>query len=208
MTAPSFGRCRVTSPLTAARATVAAAVLVGALAACGVSHSSSPSASPPPAAALQQPLGDRSLPAFLPTTTAPVDRVVTASASHPQLATQGVGVQVDLPSGGVLATITGPHVPPFVTPPPPQVTATFDISLTHATGSVPVRLSEFTITDQLGRTFRPSLVAHEAAPPSTVAAGRTVTFQVTAAMPSGEGRITWSPGGRPTVTWDFIVEND
>ena len=179
-----------------------AAVLSLVLTACGPSHQSTTSTSSQP------PLGFRALPSYLPTA-APVDQVVTASAAHPQLAVQGVAVQVQLPSGGVLATVTGPHVPPFVSPPPPQVTATFDISLVHASGVVPLRLADFMITDQLGRTFRPSFVAREAAPPAAVPSGGTVTFQVTAAMPTGEGRLAWSPsGGAPLVTWDFIVEND
>ena len=62
----------------------------------------------------QPPLGFRSAPSFLPSSEAPVDRVVTASPGHPQLAVQGIGVEVSLPSGLGLATVTGPRVPPFV----------------------------------------------------------------------------------------------
>ena len=156
----------------------------------------------------QAPLGFRSPPAFLPTA-APVDRVVTASPSDPQLAVQGIAVQVDMPSGQVLATITGPHVPPFVAPPPEQVTAVFDISLKHVTGSVPIRLDDFTITDQLGRTFHPTLVLNETPPPSTLTDGHDLNLQVTAVMPTGEGRLYWAPTqSTPFVGWDFIVEND
>ena len=179
------------------RTALGALVLVG-LTACG---SSSP--------AKQPPLGFRSLPTFLPTTATPVDRVVTASAGHPQLAVQGVAVRVDLPHGQVLATVTGPRVPPFVAPPPPAVTATFTITLTQASGTVPIRLSDFSITDQLARTYHPILIAHEAAPASSIGPGRTVTFEVDAVMPTGEGRLHWAPGGgAPVVSWDFIVEND
>ena len=72
-----------------------------------------------------------------------------------------------------------------------------------------MRLADFTITDQLGRSFHPAFVAHASLPPRTLAAGRAMTFQLTAAMPTGEGRIYWSPtGGTPIVGWDFIVEND
>jgi hypothetical protein len=156
----------------------------------------------------QPPLGFRSLPSFLPTA-APVDQVVTASPGHPQLAVQGIAVQVDMPSGQVLATITGPHVPPFVAPPPEQVTAVFDISLNHVSGTVPVRLDDFTITDQLGRTFHPTLVVNETPPPSTLTNGQDLDLQVTAVMPTGEGRLYWAPTqSSPFVGWDFIVEND
>jgi hypothetical protein len=167
------------------------------------------SAAAPPRHASQPPLGFRSPPSFLPTSTTPVDRVVTASPGHAQLAVQGIAVQIDLPSGRVRATVTGPHVPPFVSPPPEQVTASFDISLTHVSGTIPVRLGDFTITDQLGRTFHPTLVRHEAPPPSTITAGHAVNLQVTAVMPTGEGRLYWSPTQRtPVVGWDFVVEND
>jgi len=157
----------------------------------------------------QAPLGFRTLPAYLPTSTAPVDQIVTASASHPQLATQGVAVQVDLPGGRVQATATGPQVPPFVAPPPPAVTAVFTLSLTQASGTVSVRLADFTITDQLGRTFQPALVTGEPALPATAPAGTVLTFHLTAVMPTGEGRLHWSPdAASPVVSWDFIVEND
>jgi hypothetical protein len=165
-------------------------------------------AAKPPASASQPPLGFRSLPAFLPTA-APVDQVVTASPGHPQLAVQGVAVQVDMPSGQVLATMTGPQVPPFVAPPPEQVTAVFDISLKHVSGSVPIQLDDFTITDQLGRTFHPTLVRGETPPPSTLTNGHDLDLQVTAVMPTGEGRLYWAPTqSTPFVSWDFIVEND
>jgi hypothetical protein len=157
----------------------------------------------------EPPLGYRRPPSFLPTETVPVDRVVTASAAHPQLAVQGVGVRVELPSGRALATVTGPRVPPFVSPPPPVVTATFDVSLARVSGDVPVRLADFTITDQLGRSFHPDLVQHEKPPPAEVSAPHSASFEVTAVMPTGEGRLDWSPGGgRPLVSWDFVVEND
>jgi hypothetical protein len=176
-------------------------VLTIALASCST-------AAKPHEHASQAPLGFRAPPAFLPTA-APVDQVVTASPGHPQLAVQGIAVQVDMPSGQVLVTMTGPHVPPFVAPPPKQVTAVFDISLNHVSGTVPVRVDDFTITDQLGRTFHPTLVLNETPPPSTLTGGHDLNLQVTAVMPTGEGRLYWAPThGSPFVGWDFIVEND
>ena len=179
-------------------------VLVMGLTSC-TSHQES-HASPSPTS--EPPLGFRSQPTFLPTSE-PVDRLVTASPTHPQLAVQGVAVQVQLPAGHVLATVTGPHVPPFVAPPPPTVAATFDVSMSEPEGDIPIKVADFTITDQLGRSLHPSLVEHQKAPPGALTAGGTTTFQVTAVLPSGEGRIYWSPNpGSPIVGWDFIVEND
>jgi hypothetical protein len=180
-------------------------ILLTGLASCS-SHPESQAASSPTS---EPPLGFRSQPSFLPSTGAAVDRVVTASPTQPQLAVQGVAVQVHSPTGHVLATVTGPHVPPFVAPPPDTVAATFDVSMAEPGGDIPIRLSDFTITDQLGRSLHPSLLEHEAAPPSALTPGRTTTFQITAVLPTGEGRIYWSPApGRPIVGWDFIVEND
>jgi hypothetical protein len=171
-------------------------VVVASLSACG-----SQTAEPP--------LGFRPLPSFLPSTNAPVDRVVTASAAHRQLAVQGVGVHVVVPSGQALATVSGPKVPPFVAPPPEQVTATFTITLSHVTGTVRVRPQDFAITDQLGRTFRPTLPVGHHAPASSLSAGDTARFELTSVLPTGEGRIYWAPaGGTPIVGWDFIVEDD
>ncbi len=194
----------MTTPSRAAIAFVLACLVLTGLTACGSAAGKSSTTTSEP------PLGFRSPPSFLPQSQTPVDQVLTASTGHSQLAVQGVAVEVDLPAGQALVTITGPKVPPFVAPPPDNVTATFDVSLTHVTGTIPVQLADFAITDQLGRTFAPSLVVGEAAPPSTVSAGGSVDFQVTAVMPTGEGRILWSPAGgtTPLVGWDFIVEND
>lgn len=183
---------------------IAVVVLFLGLIGCS-SHPSTKAAAP----SSTPPLGLRPLPSFLPSTSESVDGIVTAAPGQPQLAVQGLAVLVRLPSAHVLAVITGPHVPPFVTPPPPTVAATFDVSFSKAVGEIPIRLTDFTITDQDGRTLHPSLVAHAAKPPATVASRGATTFQVTAVMPTGEGRIYWSPtGGSPLVGWDFIVEND
>lgn len=172
-------------------------LLAASLGACGGSRSIA-----------EPPLGYRSLPSFLPTNS-PVDRVVTASRAHRQLAVQGVGVRVDLPSGQALATVTGPQVPPFTAPPPEQVTATFTITVSRVSGTVPIRPADFTITDQLGRTFRPTLPVGARRPAPSVSTGHSLTFKLTAVMPTGEGRIYWSPTrNTPIVGWDFIVEND
>ena len=148
------------------------------------------------------------LPAFLPKVTVPVDRVVTASAAHPQLAVQGVAVDVDLPSGRVRADVVGPRVPPFVAPPPPAVTATFTVTMGDVSGSVPVRVDDFTIVDQNGRVVHPLLVTGEAPPPAVAPPGGTLSLALDAVLPVGEGTLRWAPGGTLVATWDFVVEND
>ena len=195
-------RARATVITTVALAAVLSTVLSTVLSGCGTTPSA--------AAVTEPPLGYRSVPAYLSTVSAaPVDQVMIASAGHPQLAVQGVAVRVALPSGTALMNVVGPTVPPFVAPPPPTVRTTFTITLDDVSGQIPVRLSEFTITDQFGHSFDPTLVAGEAALPPTVAAGGHLTFQVTGVMPTGEGRLHWTPRpGIPLVSWDFVVEND
>ena len=102
----------------------------------------------------------------------PVDRVVTASAAHPQLAVQGVAVQVQLPTGQVLATVTGPHVPPFVAPPPPTVTATFDVSMAQPAGDIPISAGRLH-HHRPARSQLPSRawLQHETPPPPMLARG-------------------------------------
>jgi hypothetical protein len=150
------------------------------------------------------------IPSFLPTTSAPPHRVVEASVTEPHLAVQGDTVSVKLAHGHVLATVVGPKVPPFVSPPPEAVTATFTISLAQAVGTVPVAARDFTVSDQLGRLVHPQLVTGEVPLPHAVPASGHLTFELTAVLPTGEGVIHWSPGGSrtPPVSWDFIVEDD
>ena len=172
------------------------------LTACGSSAGRTPAPAP---ASSEPPLGYRSLPSFLPTASTPVDRVVTATPRSPQLAVQGVGVQVVLPHGRTLATVAGPVVPPFVSPPPPAVTATFTVALGRTTGAVPVRLADFTVTDQLGRTYHLTPTAGEKLPASLPAHGvrpsgsprsclrvkGVCTGRPVAALPSSAGTSSW-----------------
>jgi hypothetical protein len=42
-----------------------------------------------------------------------------------------------------------------------------------------------------------------------VAAGHPVLLAVSAVLPVGNGRLSWTPAGRrPLVSWDFDVEID
>ena len=189
---PHQRRRRAQAPVASAALAALAVTCLGAATGCGAAH--------------HQAYGG--LPAFLPKVTVPVDRIVTASAAHPQLAVQGVAVDARLPAGQVQADVTGPAVPPFVAPPPPAVTTTFTVSMRDISGTVPVRVGDFTIRDQTGRLVAPLLVQGESPPPPAAPDGGTLRFQLTAVLPVGEGTLRWAPGGQPTVTWDFVVEND
>jgi len=136
--------------------------------------------------------------------------VVEASASRPALAIQGDAVSVRLARGRVLATAVGPAVPPLKLPPPPTTRCTFTVTFASASGVVPLSARAFTIVDELGRVHQPVVRSLGGGPvPARVRPGRTVTLTVRDVLPSGSGRLRWTPAGTlPVVSWDFDVEID
>ena len=151
------------------------------------------------------------IPAWLPRAAVPVGRTVEASAAHPWLAIEGDTVSVLLAHGRVMATTVGPAVPQQGAFPVPATTpCAFTVTLTAASGAVPVSPRAFTILDELGHLHDPRVTAAGGgSPPARVARGRTVTLTVTAVLPTGNGRLRWAPAGAtPIVSWDFDVEID
>jgi hypothetical protein len=151
------------------------------------------------------------IPAWLPQAAVPVGRTVEASAAHPWLAIEGDTVSVHLAHGRVMATTVGPAVPQEGAFPVPATTrCAFTVTLTAASGAVPVSPRAFTILDELGHLHDPRVTAAGGgSPPARVARGRTVTLTVTAVLPTGNGRLRWAPAGAtPIVSWDFDVEID
>jgi hypothetical protein len=151
------------------------------------------------------------IPAWLPKAAVAVGRTVEASAAHPWLAIEGDTVAVRLAHGRVTATTVGPAVPhEGAFPVPATSPCAFTVTLTAASGAVPLRARAFTILDELGHLHHPRVtVAAGGSPPETVARGRTVTLTVTAVLPTGNGRLRWAPAGAtPIVSWDFDVEID
>jgi hypothetical protein len=150
------------------------------------------------------------IPSWIPKATVPVGRIVEASASRPRLAIQGDSVSVRLARGRVLATAVGPAVPPLTLPPPPTTRCTFTVTLAAASGVVPLSAGAFTIVDELGRLHRPLVTRQGGGPlPQRVAPGETVTLTIRDVLPTGSGRLRWTPEGTlPIVSWDFDVEVD
>jgi hypothetical protein len=151
------------------------------------------------------------LPSWLPKATVPVNRVVQASAAHPALAIQGDAVAVNLASGRVLATAVGPTVPEDGRFPVPATSpCTFIVTLTGASGPIPVSARAFTFIDELGHVRHPRVTTMGGgAPPREVLPGRTVSLKVYDVLPTGDGGLSWTPsGGRPIASWDFDVEID
>jgi len=151
------------------------------------------------------------LPSWLPKSTIPVGRIVTASAARPQLAIEGDTVEVVMPQGRVMATAVGPAVTSQGQSPPPPVTGcTFTVTLTQASGVVSISSGAFTIVDEQSQLHHPRVTTQDGAPPpAQVHPGQTVTLNVSEVLPTGNGQLRWAPqGGAPIVSWDFDVEVD
>ncbi len=205
------GRCRRRTP--AGLAGLAGLVLgVGLLTGCSpASSSTAPPAAPGGRGA---DAGDRtygSLPSWLPTSTVPVGRVVTASAAHPAVGIEGDTMRVDLPRGRVTVTAVGPAVPEEGRFPIPASTrCTFTVTMTGATAAIPVLAAQWSSIDERNALHRLRLVPTAGGTArGSVGPGETVSFDLVADLPPGSGALMWSPTGSRTVgTWDFDVEID
>ena len=151
-------------------------------------------------------------PSYLPKNTLHVrsDAVLTGTAARPALTNQGDPVKVVTPRWSVLAVVSGPEVPgeglPYQTP---ATTCTWIVTLSGATGAVPMSVSDFDSIDNSGTVYHPYLVPGQPVPPSVLMPGQRVTFELRAGEAVGEGLMRWAPiGGEIVAKWDFVVEND
>lgn len=110
----------------------------------------------------------------------------------------------------MLITVSGPQVPGEGLPYQAPVTiCTWVVTMSRATGAVPISPADLSSIDALGNVYLPAFVPGQPLPPSVLRPGRKVSFELRAAMPTGEGLMRWAPDGRNIVAkWDFIVEND
>jgi hypothetical protein len=150
------------------------------------------------------------LPDWLPTSTEAVHRVVEASAGHPQLGVEGDTMSVVLPNGRALATVVGPYDTTQGQYPPPETTpCTFILTLDQVSGTVPIEPADFTLVDELGHLYHPTVTLDGAPLPTTAPGGRVLTVKASHVMPTGSGMIRWAPGGgEPIASWDFSIEVD
>jgi hypothetical protein len=151
------------------------------------------------------------LPSWLPKSTFNPNEVLQASLRKPVLAIQGNTVQVNLAGGHVLATMVGPKVPEDGKfPVPPTSPATFVVTLSHASGVVPISADAFALVDERGTVRHPAITAAGGgALPTRVLPGKTVSLRMHDVIPTGDGGLLWKPEGRHAiVSWDFVVEID
>jgi hypothetical protein len=151
------------------------------------------------------------LPSWLPRSTFNPNEVLQASLRKPVLAIQGNTVSVNLAGGHVLATMVGPKVPEDGKFPVPSTSpATFLVTLSHASGVVPISADAFALVDERGVVRHPAITAAGGGPlPTRVLPGRTVSLRMHDVIPTGDGGLLWKPEGRHAiVSWDFVVEID
>ena len=151
-----------------------------------------------------------SLPSWIPTDTSRPNSVLVADVAHPAVTSEGDEVEVHLAHGSVRMTIVGPVVPGQGLPVQPvDTTCTWTVTVSHATAPVRLRAADFTALDHSGTAYRVAAVPGRAAVPAVLDPGRTATFPLRAAMPTGEGMLRWSAGtGDVLASWDFVVETD
>jgi hypothetical protein len=155
-------------------------------------------------------------PSFIPRDTVAVNRIVTATRSHPQLAIAGDSVVLDVASGHTLARMNGPlYNNKYVGTNDPTVPAQFQLTFTKTHGTIPLAPDDFTILDQLGNNIVPTIrVQGGGALPKQLDSGQPLTLIMSTIIAAGDGSIVYNPTGivkpghKPLVGWDFIVEDD
>jgi hypothetical protein len=162
------------------------------------------------AGATPTPIG--SYPSFLPKDSlgGGTDSVLTGTAQRPALTNQGDPVKVKTAGFSVLVNVTGPEVPgeglPFQAS---ADTCTWVVTLSGATGPVPIKTADFTAIDDQNNVYRPAFVPGQPKPPAVLKPGQKVRFELRAVEATGEGLMRWAPDGTHIVAkWDFVVEND
>jgi hypothetical protein len=182
---------------------VAAVTAVTSLAGCG-------SGARKPAPAGATPIG--SYPSFLPKSTLrqPSDSMLTGTVQRPALTSEGDVVKVQTGRWSVLIDVTGPQVPgeglPFQAS---ADTCTWVVTMSAATGPVPISAADFTAIDDQSNVYKPAFVTGQPKPPAVLKPGQQVRFELRAVEATGEGLMRWAPDGIHIVAkWDFVVEND
>jgi hypothetical protein len=197
----------------AGRALVAGlALALAGVAGCSAGHGSTASGAKPAASHSSSISTYGGYASYLPKSTLHQqdDVRLTGTVAQPALTSEGDGVEVRTSKWSVLMTVSGPEVPgeglPYQTP---ATTCTWTVTMSGATGLVPVTARDFTSIDHLGAVYRPAFVKGQPAPPKFLRPGQRISFELRAVQVVGEGLMRWAPDGHNIVAkWDFEVEND
>lgn len=180
--------------------------LVLAVAGCGTA------ASHPSAAKSASPAHFGGYPSYLPRDTLNYhsDEVLTGTVQRPAVTVEGDGVRAKTHGWSVLITVTGPQVPGEGLPyQAPATTCTWVVTMSDATGSVPISTADFSTIDDEGNVYLPRFVPGQPVPPKVLEPGMKLSFELRVVEPVGQGLMRWAPDGTNIVAkWDFTVEND
>jgi hypothetical protein len=140
----------------------------------------------------------------------PVDQTLVGTLAHPALTVEGDYVKARTATFSASALVNGPVVPGEGLPYRANfTTCTWTISLSHVVGRVPLAVADFDSIDHRGVVFKPYLVPGQPKLPRFLLPGHSITFQIRALMPVGEGLMRWAPDGNHIIAkWDYQVEND
>ena len=192
-----------------------AAVILGGYAALrpGAQHTRTTTATPPSSgsAASGSNATYGTLPGWLPKSTIPVGRIVSASAAHPWLAVEGDTVVVHTAHGTATVTTVGPYNNSTgMFPLPAFLRSTFVMTFTHASGQIPISPTAFVVVDEHGRRYFPRVESSSGGkPPTRIAAGAPVSIHLIVNLSEGSGLLRWSPDGQKTIVgWDYTNEYD
>ena len=138
------------------------------------------------------------------------DAALTGTIRRPALTNEGDAVKVKTSQWSVLVTVRGPQVPGEGLPyQATETTCTWVVTMSGATGAVPISPSDFSSIDQDSNVYHPVLVPGQPKPPEVLRPGEKVSFELRVVEATGEGLMRWAPNGRNIVAkWDFVVEND
>ena len=150
--------------------------------------------------------GSGDLPSFLPTPTA--NSVAHGSADSPAMSYPGSPVIVQLATGLVTVDVEGPALPADTQLNAVQVVCTFAITLRDSDTTVPLDASQFDVLDHTGG-LHPLALASSTTVAAQVGPHETVTFKLSATLPSGEGLVRYHPmAGVVVAAWDYVAETD
>jgi hypothetical protein len=138
------------------------------------------------------------------------DAALTGTIQRPALTNEGDAVKVKTSQWSVLVTVSGPQVPGEGLPyQATETTCTWVVTMSGATGTVPISPSDFSSIDQDNDVYHPVLVPGQPKPPKVLHPGEKASFELRVVEATGEGLMRWAPNGRNIVAkWDFVVEND
>ncbi|MDU5868400.1 MAG: hypothetical protein E6Z41_08075, partial [Cutibacterium avidum] len=85
---------------------------------------------------------------------------------------------------------------------------TWTVTVSEATGTVPLSVKQFNVQDEAGE-YHWARPVKRSTIPTKIDKGQKVTFKIHTIASSGEGMVRWAPDGKRVVAlWDYIAELD